>query len=81
VAASPQDCGGVWRKLIMPKMKTSTTAAKRFKMTGTGKIRRRKAYLRHILTSKSSTQKRNLRQAGLVDASNETAIRRLLPYS
>jgi len=65
----------------MPKMKTSTTAAKRFKMTGTGKIRRRKAYLRHILTSKSSTQKRNLRQAGLVDASNETAIRRLLPYS
>ncbi len=64
----------------MPKMKTSTTAAKRFKATGKGKIRRRKAYLRHILTSKSSKQKRNLRQGCLVDDTNAGAIRRLLPY-
>ncbi len=64
----------------MPKLKTSTTAAKRFKATGTGKLRRRKAYLRHILTTKSSKQKRNLRQGALVDDNNAKAIRRLLPY-
>lgn len=64
----------------MPKLKTRTAAAKRFKMTGTGKIRRAKAYRRHILTSKSSTQKRTLRRGALVDATNESAIRRLLPY-
>lgn len=64
----------------MPKQKTSTSAAKRFKMTGKGKIRRRKAYLRHILTSKSTKQKRNLRKASIVDSTNDSAIRRLLPY-
>ena len=64
----------------MPKMKTNSAAAKRFKKTGTGKIRRRKAYLRHILTTKSPKQKRRLRKASLVDATNATAIRRLLPY-
>jgi len=64
----------------MPKMKTRSAAAKRFKMTGTGKIRRAKAFRRHILTSKSATQKRNLRQGALVDSTNEAAIRRLLPY-
>ncbi|MCK6555475.1 50S ribosomal protein L35 [Candidatus Binatia bacterium] len=64
----------------MPKMKTSRGAAKRFKMTGTGKIRRRKAYLRHILTSKGRKRKRHLRQTGMVDATNERAIRLLLPY-
>lgn len=64
----------------MPKMKTSTTAAKRFKITGSGKIRRYKAYRRHILTTKSATQKRNLRQSTLVDDTNARAIHRLLPY-
>lgn len=64
----------------MPKMKTSRGAAKRFKVTGTGKLKRRKAYLRHILTSKTRKAKRNLRKAPIVDPANAPAIRRLLPY-
>ncbi len=64
----------------MPKLKTNSAAAKRFKRTGSGKIRRRKAYLRHILTTKTRKQKRRLRQSGIVDATNVTAIRRLMPY-
>jgi large subunit ribosomal protein L35 len=64
----------------MPKMKTNRGAAKRFKKTGTGKLRRSKAYLRHILTNKSPKQKRGLRKSGEVDTANEKAIRRLLPY-
>jgi len=64
----------------MPKQKTSRGAAKRFKLTGTGKLKRRKAYLRHILTTKTRKQKRNLRRAVVVDQSNAKAIRRLLPY-
>jgi large subunit ribosomal protein L35 len=64
----------------MPKMKSSRGAAKRFKATGTGKLKRRKAYLRHILTTKTRKQKRQLGQATLVDATNKRAIQRLLPY-
>jgi large subunit ribosomal protein L35 len=64
----------------MPKQKTSRGAAKRFKISGTGKLRRRKAYLRHILTTKTRKAKRNLRKAVVVDATNVKAIRRLLPY-
>lgn len=62
------------------KLKTNRGAAKRFKLTAKGKIKRRKAYHRHILTSKSSKRKRGLRQPALVDAANAKAIRRLLPY-
>ena len=50
----------------MPKMKTNRAAAKRFKLTGTGKIKRGKAYARHILTKKSRTRKRNLNKSTLV---------------
>lgn len=64
----------------MPKQKTSRGAAKRFKLTGTGKLKRKKAYLRHILTSKTSKQKRNLRHSAIVDPTNAKAIHRLLPY-
>jgi len=64
----------------MPKMKSSSTAKKRFKATGTGKIRRRKAYLRHILVNKSRKQKRRLGKSAIVDSANERSIRRLLPY-
>ncbi len=64
----------------MPKQKTSRGAAKRFKVTGSGKLKRRKAYLRHILTNKTRKQKRNLRQAAIVDPANAKAIQRLLPY-
>ncbi|CAK8711981.1 MAG: 50S ribosomal protein L35 [Candidatus Electrothrix sp. Rat3] len=64
----------------MPKMKTNRGAAKRFKATGTGKIRRSKAFTSHILTSKSTKRKRNLRQSGLIDAADTKAVRRMLPY-
>ncbi|MAT78352.1 50S ribosomal protein L35 [Candidatus Poribacteria bacterium] len=63
----------------MPKMKTHRGAAKRLKYTGTGKIRRRKAYVGHLFLSKSSKRKRKLRQSTIVDPSNEKRIRRLLP--
>jgi large subunit ribosomal protein L35 len=64
----------------MPKMKTNRGAAKRFKKTGTGKIKRNKAYTSHILTKKSTKQKRGLRKSGLVDSANAKAIRKILPY-
>lgn len=64
----------------MPKLKTSRGAAKRFKITGTGKLKRRKAYLRHILTSKTRKQKRNLGKGAIVDSANAKAMQRLLPY-
>jgi large subunit ribosomal protein L35 len=65
----------------MPKMKTNRGAAKRFKLTGSGKVKRNKAYASHILTKKSTKRKRNFRKAGLVDPSNEKAIKRILPYA
>ena len=64
----------------MPKMKTSRAAAKRFKATGTGKLKRNKAYKRHILTKKSTKTKRNLRHATTVDATNVKNMRKILPY-
>ena len=64
----------------MPKMKTNRGAAKRFKVTGTGKIVRNKAFASHILTKKSTKRKRGLRKSGLVDATNVKGIRRILPY-
>lgn len=64
----------------MPKMKTNRGAAKRFKMTGSGKIKRSKAFTSHILTKKSTKRKRNLRQGDLVDDSNFKAIKKILPY-
>ncbi len=64
----------------MPKMKTNRGAAKRFKLTGSGKIKRNKAYSSHILTKKSTKRKRGLRQSGLVDSANAKAIRKILPY-
>ncbi len=64
----------------MPKMKTNRGAAKRFKVTGTGKIVRSKAYSSHILTKKSTKRKRNLRKSGLVDETNIKGIKQILPY-
>jgi large subunit ribosomal protein L35 len=65
----------------MPKMKTKRGAAKRFSLTGTGKVKRRKAYTSHILTKKSPKRKRNLRQSTLMDPVDAPAIRRLIPYA
>ena len=64
----------------MPKMKTSRGAAKRFRTTGTGKVKRRKGYLRHQLSAKTRKQKRHLGKRTLVDKTNEKAIKRLIPY-
>lgn len=64
----------------MPKMKTSSAAAKRFSKTGTGKLKRMKAGKQHILTKKSTKLKRNLRKATLADKSNEKNLKKILPY-
>ncbi|MFZ3072447.1 MAG: 50S ribosomal protein L35 [Thermodesulfobacteriota bacterium] len=64
----------------MPKIKTNKGAAKRFRVTGKGKIKMMKAGRRHLLTSKSPGRKRRL-GATLVDKTNVDSIRKLLPYS
>ncbi len=64
----------------MPKVKTKRAAAKRFKVTGTGKLKRMKAYKSHILTKKSQKRKRNLRKATITDATNVKGMKKLLPY-
>ncbi|MCR5202846.1 MAG: 50S ribosomal protein L35 [Lachnospiraceae bacterium] len=63
------------------KMKTKRAAAKRFKVTGTGKIMKMKAYKSHILNKKSTKRKRNLRKANVVDDSNLKQVKRVLPYA
>ncbi|MGK0406982.1 MAG: large subunit ribosomal protein L35 [Roseivirga sp.] len=62
----------------MPKMKTKSSAKKRFKLTGTGKIKRKHAFKSHILTKKTTKQKRNLTQTGLVDKSDVPNIKKQL---
>ena len=64
----------------MPKIKTNRPAAKRFKKTATGKLKRNKAYKSHILTKKSTKRKRNLRQATITDATNVKNMKKVLPY-
>jgi large subunit ribosomal protein L35 len=65
----------------MPKMKTKKGAAKRFRVRGSGSIKRGAAYRRHILTKKSTKRKRQLRRTNSVDQTNTRAIRSMLPYS
>jgi large subunit ribosomal protein L35 len=62
----------------MPKMKTDKGAAKRIKITGTGRLRRRKAFRSHILEKKSSVRTRRLGREGDVSKSDEKSVRRLL---
>jgi large subunit ribosomal protein L35 len=64
----------------MSKLKTHRGAAKRFRLTGSGRVKRSRAYSSHILTSKTTKRKRNLRKSALVDKTNERAIKALLPY-
>ncbi|MGH8011964.1 MAG: 50S ribosomal protein L35 [Candidatus Binataceae bacterium] len=64
----------------MPKLKTNRSAAKRFKVSKTGKIKHKRAYLRHLLSSKSRGRKRRLRRAGVVSPANSKAVRALVPY-
>jgi len=63
------------------KLKTHRGAAKRFKVTGSGKIRRSKAYKSHILTKKSTKRKRGLRKGGLVSDGDLERVRAMLPYA
>jgi len=64
----------------VPKLKTHRGAAKRFKKTATGKIKRSKAYKSHLLTGKSSKRTRRLRKSRLVDKANLRTVKKLLPY-
>ncbi|OJV66085.1 MAG: 50S ribosomal protein L35 [Clostridiales bacterium 38-18] len=64
----------------MPKMKTHSGAAKRVKKTGSGKLKRSKAFTSHILTKKTSKRKRGLRQATVVSESDMKRVKTLLPY-
>lgn len=61
----------------MPKMKTNSSAKKRFSFTGTGKIKRKHAFKRHILTKKSTKAKRNLTHSTLVDKADVGAVKRM----
>ncbi|GAA4450809.1 50S ribosomal protein L35 [Nibrella saemangeumensis] len=62
----------------MPKLKTNSGAKKRFKLTGTGKIKRKHAFHSHILTKKTTKQKRNLVHTALVDVTNERRVKAML---
>ena len=64
----------------MPKMKTNRAAAKRFKETASGRLKRGKAYRSHILTKKTRKRKRNLRKSDLVSKADEKKTKRGLPY-
>lgn len=65
----------------MPKMKTHKGAVKRFKVTGSGKVKYKKGFLRHILTSKSSGRKRALRHPGILEGQDAANVKKLLPYA
>lgn len=64
----------------MPKMKTNRAAAKRFRVTGSGKIKRNKGFKSHLLSSKGKKRKRKLRRPSLVSAAETRNIRKLIPY-
>lgn len=65
----------------MPKMKSNRGAAKRFRVSGSGRIKRNQSFRRHILTKKSTKRKRQLRSPASVSACDTAAIRKMLPYS
>ncbi|MCR4714855.1 MAG: 50S ribosomal protein L35 [Treponemataceae bacterium] len=65
----------------MPKMKSKRSAAKKFSLTGTGKVKYKKMNLRHILTKKAAKRKRNLRASGILSEADAARVRKqLLPY-
>ncbi|MGD0728171.1 MAG: 50S ribosomal protein L35 [Spirochaetia bacterium] len=65
----------------MPKMKTKKAAAKRYHVTGTGKIRYKKQGLRHILTKKNAKRKRRLRLPAILSSVEEKRVKQLMPYA
>ncbi len=64
----------------MPKIKTHRGAAKRFKATGTGKLKKNRAFKSHILEKKTPKRKRDLRKSDIVNAADEKRMKKLLPY-
>jgi large subunit ribosomal protein L35 len=64
----------------MPKIKTSRSAAKRFKFTKSGGVKHKRAFLRHLLSSKSRSRKRRLRQAGTLNKTDGAKAHAMLPY-
>ena len=70
-----------FKELVMPKIKTSRSAAKRFSTTGSGKFRRRRQNLRHILTKKDAKRRARLGKGALVDSANLKSVKRLMPYA
>ena len=65
----------------MPKLKTHKGAAKRFKVTGSGKVKRNHAFARHILTSKPRKRKNKLHESTVADAADQPKLKRMLPYA
>ncbi len=65
----------------MPKIKTRRSAAKRFKVTGSGEFKRSQAFKSHILEKKSPARKRSLRKAALVSGSDYDRVKKMLPYA
>lgn len=65
----------------MPKLKSNRSASKRFTRTGKGGFKRSQSHLNHILTKKSTKRKRHLRRGALVNAVDQAAVRRMLPYA
>ncbi len=65
---------------FMPKIKTNKSASKRFKKTGSGKIKRGSAFRRHLLTDKTKARKRRLRAPAYVSPANEKAVSKMIPY-
>jgi large subunit ribosomal protein L35 len=63
----------------MPKMKTNRGAAKRFRVTGSGRIKRKRAFHSHILTKKDTKRKRRLRSTVMVSKADEKSVRQMLP--
>jgi large subunit ribosomal protein L35 len=68
------------QEATMPKMKTNRSAAKRFRKTGSGKVKRNKAFGAHLFTGKTRKRKRQLRQATIVVQADNKRIQRLIPY-
>jgi large subunit ribosomal protein L35 len=66
---------------VMPKMKTKSGAKKRFRVTGSGRVKRGAAFRRHILTKKTTKRKRQLRSATSVHESNTASVHAMLPYA
>lgn len=64
----------------MPKIKSHRGAAKRFKFTKSGKIRRKSAFARHLMTGKSPKRRRNLRKSSILDPADVKSVKRMLPY-